>query len=306
MVKTDKLAILLATYNGEKYLEEQLESLLNQTYQEWIAYIHDDGSIDNTTEIIDRYCSIYPDYFIKIAGASTGGAKNNFYFLLQEIEAPYYMFCDQDDVWKNDKIKKTFDKMQEEVDSPIKMVFTDLEIVDSEKNAIAPSLWDYYSFDISNITFNSILIRNIVTGCTMMINKELRDRMLCYKNVQNVPMHDKWATLIALKFGKIFPLFESTIKYRQHAGNEIGAAKAKGYRYFVNKISDKKKIKRTYSYILAQAREFVDSFGLSEDDEVSQFVLYREKGKIPWIIFCIKHGFVSNRLIQIVSQILWG
>ena len=82
MIKTDKVAILLATYNGEKYVEEQLDSLLNQTNKDWIVYIHDDGSIDSTCAIIDKYCFAHPDHFVKIKGEPTGGAKNNFYFLL--------------------------------------------------------------------------------------------------------------------------------------------------------------------------------------------------------------------------------
>lgn len=73
MIKTDRLAILLATYNGEKYLEEQLDSLLAQTNKEWTTYIHDDGSTDKTELIIDRYCELYPEQFKKITGGPTGG-----------------------------------------------------------------------------------------------------------------------------------------------------------------------------------------------------------------------------------------
>ena len=111
-----KIYILLATYNGEKYLKEQLDSLFEQTNQHWTLWIHDDNSKDNTISIIKEYQSKYPNK-IKFLddNISTGGAKENFTYLLENIDDDYehIMFCDQDDVWLEDKIDITLKKMLE-------------------------------------------------------------------------------------------------------------------------------------------------------------------------------------------------
>ena len=89
---TEKIAIVLATYNGAEYLKEQLDSLLAQTNRDWITYIHDDGSTDDTAAVIDEYVAKYPQKFVKIEGKSTGGAKQNFFYLLSAVDAPYLMW----------------------------------------------------------------------------------------------------------------------------------------------------------------------------------------------------------------------
>ena len=111
-----KIYILLATYNGEKYLKEQLDSLFEQTNQHWTLWIHDDNSKDNTVNIIKKYKSKYPDQIEFLDDdISTGGAKENFTYLLDNIndDYDYIMFCDQDDVWLEDKIEITLKKMLE-------------------------------------------------------------------------------------------------------------------------------------------------------------------------------------------------
>ena len=105
--------IMMATYNGEKYLSEQLDSILSQSFQNFKIYISDDKSIDNTLEILLKYKKNYPDK-IEIIDyeKKKGSAAKNFIYLFENVdEADYYMFCDQDDVWDNDKIKKLLDKI---------------------------------------------------------------------------------------------------------------------------------------------------------------------------------------------------
>ena len=112
MHSTDKIAILMATYNGEKYICQQIDSILSQTCKDWELYIHDDGSTDNTIAAVESYVEKYPDKIHLIDGKSTGGAKYNFFYMFGQVEAPYYMTCDQDDVWKPDKIYLTLQKME--------------------------------------------------------------------------------------------------------------------------------------------------------------------------------------------------
>jgi rhamnosyltransferase len=103
------IAILLATYNGGQYLMEQLDSLLQQTCQEWTLYIHDDGSTDNTYDILREYSQKHSNIYV-LEYESQRGAMGNFLSLLQRVEADYYMFCDQDDVWLKQKVIKEFAK----------------------------------------------------------------------------------------------------------------------------------------------------------------------------------------------------
>ena len=103
------VAILMSTYNGERYLREQIDSLLNQTYKDWKLYIRDDKSTDGTVSIIEGYVRVYPDQIVyKSDGFGNLGAGCSFMQLLSSIDSDYYMFCDQDDVWMEDKIERTY------------------------------------------------------------------------------------------------------------------------------------------------------------------------------------------------------
>ena len=136
IMKQKTTAILLATYNGEKFLREQLDSLLQQTYSDWTLYIHDDGSTDSTKEIIKEYEQKYENITM-LRYPSQKGAKNNFMSLLERVEANYYLFCDQDDVWRKDKVEKEMARMMVlEKDFPGKpvLVFSDLYVVDINLN----------------------------------------------------------------------------------------------------------------------------------------------------------------------------
>ena len=137
------VSILLATYNGEKFLIEQLNSIINQSYEDWTLYIHDDGSSDGTIAIINQYCDQYENIIYLPDLIVHRGAAQSFMCLLEQVNADYYMFCDQDDVWLPYKIEKTYIAMQEKpVDSPV-LIFSDLVVVDSDLNIINKSFWFY-------------------------------------------------------------------------------------------------------------------------------------------------------------------
>jgi len=219
--------IILSTYNGARYLPEQLESLLKQTCQTWRLIIRDDGSTDNTVEIIERYAAQFPERITYIEDRGNLGACQSFAKLLSESKAPYVMFCDQDDVWLSHKIEITLNKMlamesEHGKTTPI-LVHTDLQVVDSNLKVLNASYWNYRKIDPSRDRLNYLLSQNVVTGCAMMINAALREK------VNHIPkesmMHDWWLALIAAVFGRIFYISEATISYRQHGKNTLGAKK---------------------------------------------------------------------------------
>ena len=210
------IAILLATHNGEQFLREQIESILDQSYKDWSIFVHDDESKDGTSSIIDEYVMKCPDKVFRVKGASCGCARNNFFYLLRVVDADYYMFCDQDDIWMPDKIEKSFYKLRQiECSSKPSMVFTELTVVDVNNNVIAERMSNYQNLNCKKITLNRFLIQNAVTGCTVIINRKLRDMMLKFNNIENIKMHDWWAGIIAATFGNIAFINEPTIWYRR-------------------------------------------------------------------------------------------
>jgi len=224
----NKILILLATYNGAPHLPAQLDSLLSQTRSQWRLLVHDDGSTDETLTILKQYRDRYPDRITLLEdGIVCGGASANFAHLLSKADAEYLMFCDQDDVWHPDKIEKTLQTMKEmEAKYPGEpvLVHTDLEVTDEKLRVLDESFWHYGYIDPHRDSFNRLLMQNVVTGCTVMINRKLAS--LALPIPEDAVMHDWWIGLVASRFGKIGIVEEATVKYRQHGGNSIGA---KGY-----------------------------------------------------------------------------
>lgn len=219
------ITILLATCNGENYLAEQLNSILAQTNKNWILLIHDDNSIDNTVDIIKHYQNKYPSIIQFLDdNIGFGNASKNFNYLLDKVDTEYIMFCDQDDVWLPNKIELTIDRMLEveklHFDIPI-LVHTDLKVVNREIEFLSESYWSYQGIDPEYNTLNRLLIQNVVTGSTVMINKKLA--CLASPIPKNVIMHDWWLGLVASLFGEIHHIERATILYRQHNNNDTGA-----------------------------------------------------------------------------------
>ncbi|GHV45913.1 glycosyltransferase (rhamnosyltransferase),family 2 (GT2) [Synergistales bacterium] len=249
------IAILLATYNGEKFLREQLDSLLAQTYQNWTCYIHDDGSTDSTVKIITEYAD-NSDKFIVLDYPPQGGAKENFFSMVRKVDAPYIMFCDQDDVWLPIKIEKTLSKMieteqQTNNESGISIpvcVFTDSTVVDSALRMIKQSfVKDILKCDPFNRSFNRFFFNNCAPGCTMMINDALADYVCRIESHFSFFVHDHFFALIAFSEGALSFIPESTMLYRQHSGNVIGAGVSKKPK--LQNIPYRSAIRKVYHFI---------------------------------------------------------
>lgn len=225
----DTIAILLATYNGDKYLEAQLKSICQQTYKNIKCYIHDDGSKDNTIKLLQKYSKNYVELFKIIEAPSTGGARANFMFLLRQVNEKYIMFCDQDDIWLPEKVEIMYKRIKEieagtDNNKPI-VGFSDLVVVDQNLIEISDSFMSMTKRNTVELTINRLLARNAAPGCTMIINNSLANRALNYLKEENLEMHDWWFMLIAATFGEIFYVNKGLMLYRQHINNEVGAHK---------------------------------------------------------------------------------
>ena len=229
VVCTAQVAILLATYNGENYIREQLDSLLSQTFQDFVVYIHDDGSDDKTKHILKEYAAS-SDKIVVLEYESNHGAKENFFSLLDHVEANYYMFCDQDDIWHNDKIEKSYSTIKNLESKYGKdkalCIYTDLRVVDENKNVINDSFFKMEGiFPEFLKDFNHVAASNFATGCTMLFNHKAKESMNPDKEFAT--MHDAWFALsVMVSDGIVFPIRETLIDYRQHADNTLGAVDA--------------------------------------------------------------------------------
>lgn len=215
VLNKEKVCILLSTYNGEKYLEEQLQSLYSQEDVDISIVVRDDGSSDGTCELLEREQAA--GRLTWYAGENLKPALSFWNLLHQAPEAPYYAFCDQDDVWDADKLKTAVGFLEKAGKSPA-LYFCQTRLVDASLNEIK-------SVPINpNLTYGESLSYNFVTGCTMVMNTSMRKVLLKY-TPGFIRMHDIWIYDVAQAVGA-HVLFdpEPHISYRQHGGNAVGQA----------------------------------------------------------------------------------
>ena len=221
-----RVAILLATYNGARYLEQQLTSILMQTYPEWEILARDDGSCDDTVAILESFAHRHPGRLRLVRdGAGHLGTRGNFARLLEETDADYIAFCDQDDVWHPRRIELGLARVRELEkargrQSPI-LVFSDLTVVDEQLRVVAPSLWTYARVTPSMARWKALLTDNLVGGCTFLFNRALRDAAVPVP--EEAFLHDSWVSLVAALLGYVDALPVATVMYRQHTANSVGA-----------------------------------------------------------------------------------
>jgi len=298
------IEVLLATYNGETYLKEQLDSLLAQTYQDFRILIRDDDSTDSTVSLLEEYREAYPDKIILVKdGVHCGNAARNFMELTKHATAEYVMYCDQDDFWLPQKLEVSLRDMKatEEKagkDTPI-LVYGDYKIVDEnlkdagiaiEEIQVAKHFTD----------MNRILVQNYATGCLVMANRKLYKMLGEYD--PDVIMHDWWLALIASAMGIVHHFPMEVMYYRQHGDNVVGAVRVKSFRYRWKKLIDPttKKKKDTY---FAQGRLLMERFGdvLPENNKkmLEQFLeIPKTKRKIARIKAILSGNFLKSDFIR--------
>ncbi|MGI4855089.1 MAG: glycosyltransferase family 2 protein [Janthinobacterium lividum] len=226
-VATPLIEILLATYNGEGFLREQIDSLLAQTYPNLRIIARDDGSSDGTRDILEAYALQHAERFHLLpADAGTGNAKWNFLRLMEASTAPFVALADQDDFWLPDKLRLSMEAMQllqqaHGAADPL-LVFTDLTVVNRDLEVIHPSFWRHQHIEAERIVnLPHLLAQNVVTGCTALLNRALVQQSLGMP--AKAFMHDWWIALNASVFGHARAIPVPTMLYRQHENNAVGA-----------------------------------------------------------------------------------
>ena len=222
--------IVLATYDGAAFLEAQLDSIHAQTHKNWRLVVRDDRSTDKTPEIIEAFRARHPEKVVILEDeAGNLGLIQKFSRLMEHASAGYVAFCDQDDVWKPEKLELSLQKMralesEHGADKPL-LVFTDLTVVDQDLRIIHPSFWRYQGVrpDQCN-ALGKVLFQSVVTGCTALMN-----RLLVEKSVPipgGAVVRDWWVALVAAAFGVAGQPAESDRSVPRAWENLIGAKAA--------------------------------------------------------------------------------
>lgn len=231
-----KVAVLMSTYNGEKYLKEQIDSILAQNDVDITIYIRDDGSSDRTVEIIKSYMETHDNF--RLYTGENMGVGNSFMQALYgaDKDNDYYAFADQDDVWLPDKIKKAIERIKD-IAKPA-LYCSNQVLVDEMLNRIGMR----YTSD-PDISYKQIMCQNKISGCTMVWNKELHD--LLSENERRPSedllrrrIHDVWVAMVASVVGDIEYDSNGYILYRQHESNVVGVKKTNIIKQWVQKLKD--------------------------------------------------------------------
>ncbi|MCL6263675.1 glycosyltransferase family 2 protein [Craterilacuibacter sp. RT1T] len=308
-----KVYIVLAAYNGEFFISQQLDSIISQYFREWVLLIRDDGSSDSTLSIIDNY--VKTDCRIKFVEDNYGqlGTAASFFLLSQHaygLGADYVFFADQDDVWNLNKISNQICFMRQSENyflDPVPVaVYCDLAVVDQQLKILHPSYMGVKKINYNLLSeVKNLIFENSTTGCALLVNRALLEKSLgsC---VSGVIMHDWWFTLLAAAEGVV--KFDSYVgvNYRQHERNQIGVNELTLSRFFISKLGkgSRKANKIFFSRVLSQAKSLRDVVSPSSKcfpflDELS---CLSEMGFLRRLAFVVKYkvrrrGFISTALL---------
>ena len=312
------IAIIMGTYNGEKYIKEQIASILTQDYTDWKLFIFDDGSKDDTENIIDEYVKNYPDKICFRRNKVNLGAAGNFFNGIKEVadkyapKVEYYCFSDQDDVWVKDKLSRSLAKIRQIEDGKPALVFSDVAITDKNLSITAPSYFEAEKVERTKVSLNYLLMENKLIGGTVMINRTLLEQELKAEENGLVPykkakMHDWWFGLLAAGIGKIGYIEGFTEYYRQHENNVVGGGSFNSY--VKARIGKIKEIRQRINENIIQGEEFLNYFGeYLKEPELSiakEFAKLKTKGFFGRRISIIKNRFFKSGLIRNIALFIF-
>jgi glycosyltransferase involved in cell wall biosynthesis len=226
--KIHQISVALCTYNGEKYLHKQLDSIFNQTVPVNEVVVVDDVSTDNTIDILNEYAAKYPGVFNIVRNKKNIGARKNFEKALYLCKGDIIFLSDQDDSWDQQKVQKIITHFSSHADD--KVVFTNASFIDDNDQPLSSSLWDVnvftkeiikYATDKDNLLRYLLKYGKIVTGATVAIKKDFLDKILPFRLMHKL-WHDGWIAVVAAHYHALGFIDEPLIKYRLHQGQQVG------------------------------------------------------------------------------------
>lgn len=215
------VAVLIATYNGERFLEEQLDSIFSQTYTNFKIYLSDDASNDSTAEILKHYKAKHPQQLFYTINQKNIGFVKNFEKLISQCTEEYIALADQDDIWHVQKLEKEMTAIgelkKEHGDSPF-LINSDLEMIDESRNTLHHSYFKFRKYKLRDTKdVGHILGPCAIMGNTLLFNQKLKNIILPFPDTLDV--HDYWIGVNCELFGIRKTLFEPLVLYRIHTAN---------------------------------------------------------------------------------------
>ena len=292
----------MSTYNGEKYLREQIDSILNQDYPEISLLIRDDGSTDGTVDILKEYAQKYRDidYYV----GENLGVQNSFFDLMKRADkrAYDYAFADQDDVWLPGKIKRAIELLERE---------------DEKKDKRKPLLYGgRVTYASENLEYTkemifhnrkdpglgNALVENIFIGCTEVFNKELLQLVILHIPKCEI-LHDWWLYLSASCFGSVIYDQNSYLFYRQHLNNQVGIQNS----WIKHWIVRKKRFGKRKNTLSDQAWEFIRVYGTQYEKYKIVAMVAEYKKDIKSRCYISRSGQIyrQQRIDDIIYRILF-
>jgi len=281
IMRDKHVIILMATYNGSKYLPQQLDSILAQSYDNWRLLIRDDGSGDETLNILKDYQKKDTRISILDNQGKKLGVIGNFFELIKSApESDYYALSDQDDYWYPQKLEHAVACLEQNMSDKMKPLLYcgAKEIADENLN-----VQEISSFHHPKLTWQSALVENLCTGCTCVFNNTLRKLAVAYTPKRCV-MHDWWLYLLAVGLGEVWYDEKAYIKYRQHGNNVCGDINSgwRLLRYRIQQLFAKR------GQIYEQTQEFINQFGV---------LLAKRNLKIARLLVASKYSMKARRLL---------
>ena len=308
-----KTAILLTAYNGAGHLPGLLDSLRAQTDPDFCVIMQDDGSTDSTPGLLKdaaqdkRFCF----------GAEQGqhlGAAGNFLSLIRQTDADYVLLCDQDDVWEPEKLsvlKQAVSDLEKQYgsDTPL-LVHSDCSLISESGEPIGGSFFRHQGWDPAAVTLPRLLVQNNVTGCTLIMNRPLRDLIAVHAKAKDLFMHDWFIALTAASFGRIGFVSRPLTRYRQHEGNVIGASSRSLVVRGVSALRDRKNAKRrillTYTHTKVFRKLYGEELPAPARDTVDAYLATQRMRKLPRVLAVRRMGCVMQSPVTRLGQFLFG
>lgn len=257
----DTISVALAVYNGEEFLQAQLDSIKNQLVQPDELIIVDDNSTDNSAFVYNNFnTTVVKKIYINDQNI---GVIKSFKKAVSLCSGDYIALCDQDDIWLSEKLQESIARIKK-IDKEIPaVIFSDLSVMDKKGNILHNSFWKIRSAIPSNFTLEDILYGNIITGCTAVINRAMAAEF--NKMPDEIMMHDHWLALIAYSFGKFDYIHKPMVLYRAHGESVTDKGKASYIQNFIKEYTHRQ------SYLaqnIEQAKAFKQLYqnNLSEQD----------------------------------------
>jgi len=302
-----KITIVLATYNGELYLKEQLDSILNQSFKDYSLLIGDDGSTDNTLNILKEYQKRY-SHITVLKNRERLGVVYNFEKLINQVSTDYIALCDQDDIWDIDKLEKSIEYLENNNQEKPLMFHCDLRGISGDNKKLYNSFFEMrgYAFFVDRAV-DVMLGRCGVMGNTIVFNQALKKKILPFP--KDLMVHDYWIALVNEFFGRRVTYNKPLLSYRLHANNT-----SKSFRKSIKSKLDRKKIPLPFRDIKRELvlEEFLNRFEIDKKDKkiVDDFLeyLYFKKNYLSLVLLVFKYNFFRigfKYKIKLLGAMLW-